>query len=133
MLSSLLIVTYVNLNDFNYGLINVHFWRLIYYFQYYVLVGFSIVLLWILFSNKVIRILTAPIAVYYLFHLCINYLEIFNPELKDLIYTTKTINYLLSISMAISIVIAMYWVKLTNLILYFYEKTKRFINRKPVK
>ena len=100
--STLLLVFFVNFNND----INEHVWNLIYYTQYYVLVGFSIVLIWILFSDKLTRILTVPIGLYYIFHLTINIIEIFDQPLKEQLYRTKYINYGLVLGMGFSIIIA---------------------------
>lgn len=95
------IVIYVNFND----KMNIELARLIYYMQYFIFVGFMIVGLWILFKNKLIRCLTFPIVGYYSFHLFIYASAVFTPEIKEAIYTVKNINYILSISMALSLFI----------------------------
>lgn len=101
ILSILLLVIFINFNS----RMSEHVANTMYYMQYYFIIGFMIILIWVLFSNNLIRILTVPIGVYYLFHLGINIIEIFDPELKAQLYKTKYINYCLSISMALSICI----------------------------
>lgn len=101
ILSLFCIVGYINFdNKLSEDVIN-----LIYYCQYYVIVGLLITLLWILFTNKLLRALTCPITVYYIFHFIVNFIEIFNPELKDLIYRTRYINYGLSITLVLALII----------------------------
>ena len=95
------IVVYINYNSETHLAI----WNLIYYMQYYILVAFSMAMIWILFSNLLIRILTVPIVLYYAFHLLISILDIFNQSFSELIYKTNYINYGLSIGMALAIFI----------------------------
>lgn len=94
-------MVYVNFND----KMNIELARLIYYSQYFVLIGFLVAGLWILFKNKIIRCLTFPLVAYYLFHLVIYTSAVIAPEFKEKIYTVKNINYILSISMALSLFI----------------------------
>jgi hypothetical protein len=112
VLSLSAIVFYINFD----GKMNEHVNNLIYYCQYYVLVGLLVILLWILFKNIIIRILTIPISIYYAFHFLVQTIEIFSPKFKELIYTTTAINYILSISLGLSMFISM---------IFFYKSQKK--------
>ena len=118
VIAILVIVIFINFNNDKF----IHIWNLIYYSQYYIIVGLLIWFIWVLFSNKNIRLLTIPIGIYYAFHLVVNTIEIFSPELKDQLYTTKTINYILAISMGLAVFIP-----------FIYEKLRRFINQRKSK
>lgn len=88
-----------------YNIDSRHVWNLIYYFQYYFIVFGFIILIWMCFDNTLIRSLTIPIGAYYLFHLIVNIIEIFNEPLKKLIYQGKNINYIIGISLCIALII----------------------------
>lgn len=121
LLSIFSIVVYINYNNDRFE----HLWNLLYYMQYYVLVGFAITMIWILFKGSLIRILTIPIAIYYLFHFTVNVIEIFSPELKERLYTTTLINYILSISLALSLLIIPFLNKLKESIKSLIKKTTK--------
>lgn len=93
MLSTVCIVLFVNFYNFNHK----HIWNLVYYSQYYFIVAGFIVLIWVCFKDMIIRSLTIPIGFYYIFHLIVQTIEIFDPILKQAIYKGKIINYILAI------------------------------------
>ena len=98
MIPLIIIVCFVNLNETN------PLWDLLYYMQYYIFVIFFIIILW-QFSNLLTRSILIALGFYYGFELSMDILKIINQDLVDQIYTTKTINYILSITCGLSLLI----------------------------
>ena len=80
-------------------------WNLVYYFHYYLIAGVFIYLGWKLCKDILTRSLLISLGFYYCFEFSIDLLDIFNHDLKLLIYKGKYINYILGFSMGLSLII----------------------------
>jgi hypothetical protein len=97
----LLIVIFVTNNNPTYQKI----WDLGYYLSYYCIVFIAFRLCWLLFYGILTRSLLISVVFYYGYHLIIQVIEVFNQPLKQLLYQGKYINYILGISLGLSILI----------------------------
>ena len=95
----LVIVIFINLNEEN------SIWDLIYWMKDYVIISVLIYVLWIAFSDIVIRLITVPIGFYYLFELISDIFKIVDADRHQQMYSTTVLNHILGYSLAISIIV----------------------------
>lgn len=108
------IVAFVANNNTNFQ----HVWNLGYYSTYYMIVFIAITLGWNKYKSILAHTLFTVVGFYYAFHLIINFIEIFDPELKKQLYTGKSINYILALGCA--------W---TPVIYPLIIKSKKYLNK----
>lgn len=100
ILSLLNIVLFVNLNNISNPL-----WNLMWYCQFYFIAFIAFVLSWKRYNNIIIRSVIIGLTFYFLFHLIVNVIDIFNHDLKLIMYKGKYINYIIGTSMGIALLI----------------------------
>jgi hypothetical protein len=96
----MMIVAFVNYhNKDNYV------WYFVYYLQMYI-VGFAFIILGLILDKSTLaQSLLITLGLYFLFEMTMDIIRIFDSELWDKWHEEKTINYLLSIAMALSLYI----------------------------
>ncbi|WBC28389.1 hypothetical protein RPMD05_1 [Rhodobacteraceae phage LS06-2018-MD05] len=99
ILTILIIVIFVNFNKEN------AIWDLFWFNQTYLIVFGFIILGWNISKDKLTRSLLLALGFYYSFEFIMDILNIFNPELYEILYKTKIINYLLALSCGCSLLI----------------------------
>lgn len=95
----LLIIVFINFNIDN------SFWDFIYYCQNYILVSFFIYIGFLVSKSVIARSILVTLGFYYLFEFSMDIIKIIDLELFNKIYTTKIINFVLSGSLALSLLI----------------------------
>lgn len=100
ILSLLDIVLFVNLNNISNPV-----WNLMWYSQFYFIAFIAFYYSWQLFNNTIIRSIIISLTSYFIFHMIINVVDIFDHELKLIMYKGKYINYILGLSMGIALLI----------------------------
>lgn len=95
----LIIVIFVNYN------IESPLWDLFYYMQNYIIVSTFIYLGFLLRKDVITRSVLIALGFYYAFELGMDILNVIDSELRDNLYTTKLINYIISIGCGLSLMI----------------------------